>query len=128
MSGSRWAAGPQARCLRERRESLYVGDSAPNTHTRSFHSLGLRYLVLQRGTLTLDLPTSQVIWGPNKISGYTLYLEKNIWLYQEESFFRLVGLLHKCPQGLAPGTRRGTGKGVSPRACRKSPGPLCGEP
>lgn len=69
------------------------------TQAHPFHSLGLRYLVLQRGTLTLAPPISQVIWGPNKTSGYMLCLEKNRWLYQEESFFRLVGPLHKCPQG-----------------------------
>lgn len=52
----------------------------PLPQARPFYSLDLRYLVLQKGTLLLALPTSQLMWGPNKTAGYTLCLEKTRWL------------------------------------------------
>lgn len=51
----------------------------PPTQAHPFYCLGLTYLVLQRGTLLLALPTSQLTWDPNKTIGYTVCPEKTSW-------------------------------------------------
>lgn len=84
------------------------------TQACPFRSLGSRNLVLQKGTLILAPPASQIMWGPNKAAGGMLCLEKTDGCNDGKVSPDLWEALHKCPQGLSPGASRRTWKACKP--------------